>query len=313
MRGRTGVPLPLQVLPSGFSVNPFLHLQLYEAGLLTQMCWHWWSTTSHISEPIAHTHRWANKRVKMSRDIEIKAEIIDHHHTVWTGTLPCLRCNLLHRILSPPVSHYHGNSWDVQVCWSRSIFLCEGCFHGVLDGQTCHCPCGKVLHLFHRLLHLSPGGVGVEWEFRLYHAAILKQTHPGGIWANFQKLEQVDDEGLDLFIVMGADASGAVDDKDEIQRDGFVRDLWDLVLLTFNSPAALFEQKSALDFKSSVKFESLTGHLPTGLVETVVTFSSLAAAGLTWCLSSREASEHIRQKKQRASSLVLMTSDDWSI
>jgi len=37
-------------------VKPFLHLHLYEAGLLTQSCWHWWSTTSHISDPAVDTH-----------------------------------------------------------------------------------------------------------------------------------------------------------------------------------------------------------------------------------------------------------------
>lgn len=37
---REGVPSPLHVLPSGLRVKPFLHLHLYEARLLTQMCWH---------------------------------------------------------------------------------------------------------------------------------------------------------------------------------------------------------------------------------------------------------------------------------
>lgn len=143
------------------------------------------------------------------------------------ASLPRLSRNLLHRVLRPPVGHNHSDSWDVQVCWSCSIFLSEGCFHGVLDGQTGHCSCGKMLHVPHCLLHLSLGGVGAEREFRLDHAAVLEQTDTSGIWANLQELEQIDDEGLDLLVVVWADASGAVDDKDEIQRDGFARVLCD--------------------------------------------------------------------------------------
>lgn len=135
--------------------------------------------------------------------------------------LPRLSCDLLHCVLRPPVSHNHSDSWDVQVCGSCSLFLREGCLHGVLDGQTSHCSCGQVLHVPHRLLHLSPGGVGVEGELGLDHAAILEQTDPSGIRADLEELKQVDDEGLDLLVVVGSDASGAVDDKDEIQRDGF--------------------------------------------------------------------------------------------
>lgn len=139
------------------------------------------------------------------------------------ASLPRLSRNLLHCILRPPISHNHSDSWDVQVCWSCSIFLGEGCLHGVLDGQTGHCPCGEVLHVPHRLLHLSLGGEGVEGELGLDHAAILEQTDPSYIRADLKELKQVDDEGLDLLVVVGADASGAVDDKDEIQRDGFAK------------------------------------------------------------------------------------------
>lgn len=141
--------------------------------------------------------------------------------------LPRLSCNLLHRVLRPPISHNHSYSWDVQLCWSCSVFLSEGCLHGVLDGQTGHCPCGEVLHVPHRPLHLSLGGVGAEGELGLDHAAILEQTDPSGVRADLQELEQVDDEGLDLLIVMGADASGAVDDENKIQQGGFARALCD--------------------------------------------------------------------------------------
>lgn len=137
--------------------------------------------------------------------------------------LPRLSRNFLHRVLRAPIRHNHSNTWDEQVCWSCSIFLSEGDFHGVLNGQTGHCSCGEVLHVPHCLLHLSLGGVGAEREFRLDHAAILEQTYTSAFWANLQELEQVDDEGLDLLVVMGADASGAVNDKDEIQRGGFAR------------------------------------------------------------------------------------------
>lgn len=137
--------------------------------------------------------------------------------------LPGLSCSLLHCVLRPPISHNHSDSWDVQVCWSCSLCLTEGCLHGVLDGQTCHGSCGKVLHAPHSPLHLSLGGEGVEGEFVLDHAAILEQTDPRGIRTDLKELKQVDDECLDLLVVIGADASGAVDDKDEIQWDAFAR------------------------------------------------------------------------------------------
>lgn len=131
--------------------------------------------------------------------------------------LPRLSSYLLHRVLRSPVCHNHSDSWNVKVCRPRSVSLSEGCFHGVLDGQSSHCSCGKMLHVPHCLLHLSLGAEGVEGEFRLDLASILEEAHPGGIWPNLQKLEQVDDEGLDLLIVMVTDASGAIDDKDKIQ------------------------------------------------------------------------------------------------
>ncbi len=142
-------------------------------------------------------------------------------------SLPCLSRYFLHRVLRSPISHYHGDSWDVQVCRSCSMFLSERCLHGVLDGETSHRPCGEVLHVPHCLLHLSLAGVGVEGELGLDHTTILKQTNPSGIRADVQELKQVDDEGLHFLIVVGANASGAVDDKDEIQRDGFAGVLCD--------------------------------------------------------------------------------------
>lgn len=101
------------------------------------------------------------------------------------------------------------------------MFLGEGCLHGVLDGQTRHGPCGEVLHIPHCLLYLALGGVGAEGELRLDHATILQQTDPCCIMANLEELKQVDDEGLHFLIVIGTDASGAVNHKDEIQRDSF--------------------------------------------------------------------------------------------
>lgn len=141
--------------------------------------------------------------------------------------LPCLCSHLFHCVLRPPVGYNHGDSRDVQVCCSCPIFLCEGYFHGVLDCQAGHCSRGKVPHVPHRLLHLSLAGEGVEGEFRLDHAAVLQQTNPGGVWPDLQELDQINDEGLDLLVVVGAYASRAVDDKDEVQRDGFARVLWD--------------------------------------------------------------------------------------
>lgn len=141
--------------------------------------------------------------------------------------LPRLSRDLLHRVLRPPISHDHSDSWDEQFCRACSLFLSEGLLHGVLDGQTGHGTSGEVLHVPHGLLYLSLGGVGVEGELGLDHAAVLKQTDPSGIRAHMEELKQVDDEGLDLLVVVGADASGAVDDKDEIQRDCFASVLCD--------------------------------------------------------------------------------------
>lgn len=101
------------------------------------------------------------------------------------------------------------------------MVLSEGRLHGVLDGQTGHGSCGEVLHVLHSLLHLRSAAVRVEGELWLNHAAVLQQADAGGIVANVKELQQVNDEGLDLLVIVGADASRAVNDKDEIQRDGF--------------------------------------------------------------------------------------------
>lgn len=74
-----------------------------------------------------------------------------------------------------------------------------------------------------------------------------------GIRANLQELEQVDNEGLDLLVVMRADASGAVDDKDEIQRGGFARVICDRKDVTIREPNAanlqiLMSTKGERDF-----------------------------------------------------------------
>ena len=138
----------------------------------------------------------------------------------WAATSSTVSCG-------PPISHNHSNSWDVQFCRSCSLFLREGSLHGVLDGQTGHGPGGKVLHVPHRLLHFGLIGVVIEGELRLDHAAILEQTNPCRIRANREELNHVDDESFDLLIVVGTDASGAVDDKDKIQWDGLARVLCD--------------------------------------------------------------------------------------
>lgn len=100
----------------------------------------------------------------------------------------CLSSDLFHGVLRPPVSHNHGNPWDVQVCWSCSLFLSEGGLHCELDGQTSHGPCGKVLHVPHGLLHLSLSGIRVEGELRLDDASVLEQTDPCVIRANVEEL-----------------------------------------------------------------------------------------------------------------------------
>lgn len=257
--------------------------------------------------------------------------------------LPREGCNLLNLVLRPSVSHNHSDSWDVQVGWSCPIFLSEGCFHGVLDGQTSHCACGKVLHVPHGLLHLSPGCVCVKWEFRLDHAAVLEQTDVSGVRANIQELEQVDDEGLDPLVIMWADASGAVDDKDEIQRGGFARVICDgkdvtvvkepnyvnLQILTSTKGGVIsfiwsglttapFVQKSRLCIvRHKCCWQnilwSLTGHSPTALVWVVVSFCFLAAMSLGRRLSSRTASQHSRKRTPRARDLMLTRADNWSI
>lgn len=141
--------------------------------------------------------------------------------------LPRLCGHLLHRVLRTPIGHNHSDPRDLQACCSRPVFLGEGRFHGVLDRQTGHCSRGEVPHAPHRLLHLSFAGEGVEGEFGLDHAAVLEQADPSGVRPDLQELDQINDEGLDLLVVVGADAPGAVDDKNEVQRDGFARILWD--------------------------------------------------------------------------------------
>lgn len=76
--------------------------------------------------------------------------------------LPGPSGNLLHFVLRSAVCHDHSNSRDAEVLGPRSVFLSEGPFHGVLDGQSSHCSCGEVRHLPHRLLHLRLGGEGFE-------------------------------------------------------------------------------------------------------------------------------------------------------
>lgn len=143
------------------------------------------------------------------------------------ASLPGFSCDLLHRVLGSAICHDHSDTWNVQVDGSGPLLLREGHLHGILDGQTGHGPSGEVRHVLHSLLHFSSGGVGVEGELRLDHAAVLEQTDPGRIVANVQKLEQVGDEGLDLQVVTRVDAPGAVDDEDEVQRRGFTRILCD--------------------------------------------------------------------------------------
>lgn len=218
--------------------------------------------------------------------------------------LPRLLRHLLHRVLRPPVSHYHGDAWDVQACSSGPVLLGEGHLHEELDGQAGHRPRGQVLHAPHSLLHLGPGAVGVEGELGLDHTAVLDQPHPGGVGTHLQELQQVNDEGLDLLIVVGPDASRAVNDKDEVQRDGFAGVLCEadrtMYICILNMERCMHTSWSA------------AGHSPPALLRTTVSFWPRAAAGLGRRLSSRTALQHNRQKRPRARDLILMRGDNCS-
>lgn len=137
--------------------------------------------------------------------------------------LPGFSRDLLHSVLRSPVCHDHSDPWDLQALRSSPLLLGERYLHSVLDGQAGHGAGGQMPHVSHSVLHLGFGGVGVERELRLDHAAILQQPHAGGIGANVEKLQQVNDEGLDLVVVFRSDAPGAVDNEDEIQRRAFTR------------------------------------------------------------------------------------------
>ena len=132
---------------------------------------------------------------------------------------PGLGRHLLHGVLGPPVRHHHGDAWDEEGGRPRPLLLGEHRVHGVLQGQARHGARGQVLHTPHRPLHLGPGGMGIEGELALHHAAVLQQGHARGVGPHLQELQQVQDEGLDLLVVPGPDAAGAVDDKGEVQGD----------------------------------------------------------------------------------------------